>query len=229
MIDIRQVKNRVVEKRRIRSEELLGNSANWRTHPDDQANALTGLLTQIGQVQGLVAYYSERNGGKLTLIDGHLRRDLDPDLEWDVSITDLNDAEADLIMTVLDPLSAMAGVDAKKLDELTGRVNSDDIFVRDLLLEMEREAKRVAEQAEQEDAERKRDEGGPPMMELLPFEHYDYVLIAFRNELDWTAALDFFQLERRDDPLSRRSKRVGLARVVDGAKFLEKLAALRGK
>src|SRR5262245_40264929 len=46
---------------------------------------------QIGVAGALTAYYSKRNGGKLTVIDGHLRKQ-DFDLDWPTLISDVDDA-----------------------------------------------------------------------------------------------------------------------------------------
>ena len=86
-----------------------------RDPPPGPGDALRGLLEQVGVAGALIAYHSERNGGKLTLIDGHLRRQ-DFDLDWPTLILDVNDAEADLLLATHDPLAALAEYDQQKLD-----------------------------------------------------------------------------------------------------------------
>jgi hypothetical protein len=44
----------------------------------------------------------------LKLIDGHLRRDLDPDMEVDVEILDVTEEEARVLLLSIDPLAALA-------------------------------------------------------------------------------------------------------------------------
>lgn len=65
-------RNRIVEIRTISTEEIQANPNNWRTHPHAQAEALEGVLNEVGIVDTLKAYHSERYGG-LTLMDGELR------------------------------------------------------------------------------------------------------------------------------------------------------------
>jgi hypothetical protein len=210
------IKDRIIELKRIKASELLDNQNNWRTHPDSQRDAINGILTEIGIADSLIAYYSERNEGKLTLIDGHLRKSLDPDITYPVQITDLNDAEADMLMMVLDPLAGMAGMDKEKVLELVDTINTGEWAVREMLHKLELEAKSISEDSLKEND--KRAEGGPPDMELLPFEHYDYIMVMFRNELDWLAAVELFGLERQTDP--RKTGKIGLCRVIDGARLV---------
>jgi len=65
-------------------------------------------LEQVGVAGALTAYHSARNGGRLTLIDGHLRRQ-DHDLAWPTLILDVGDEEADLLLASHDPLAAPSG------------------------------------------------------------------------------------------------------------------------
>ena len=90
----------------------------WSCQP-----ALRGLLEQVGVAAALTAYHSERNGGKLTLIDGHLRKQ-DYDLDWPTLILDVTDEEADLLLASHDPLVALAEYDRAKLDGLLQNVRA---------------------------------------------------------------------------------------------------------
>ena len=101
------------------SEELEDNAGNWRTHPFVQRQAITELLDQVGIAGVLTAYHSERNDGKLTLIDGHERKS--HQAEWPVAILDVNDDEADLLLLALDPLAGMATSSPDDLEALLRR------------------------------------------------------------------------------------------------------------
>lgn len=65
-----------------------------------------------------------------------------------------------------------------------------------------------------------------PMMALQPFEHYDYVMLVFRNTFDWTAAVELFGLEKQAQDIGEGRRKIGMCRVIDGAKAL---AILTGK
>lgn len=214
-----QFRERVIEQKIMRAAELTDNGGNWRLHPSVQRETLEGVLTEIGKVKSLTAYFSERSGGKLILIDGHLRRALDPDEEWRVDITDLTDAEADKLLLVLDPIAAMAEMDKQRVLALTDVVNTDDIAMRELLRKMELEARRVED--EDDEAADANANMGPPAMEVMPFEHHDYILLSYHNELDWLAAVETLGLDRRSDP--RKTKKIGLVRVIDGRRIIERL------
>jgi hypothetical protein len=56
--------------------------------------------------ESLLAY--ELPDGRLKLIDGHLRRDLEPDMEMDVEVLDGTDEEARALLLSIDPLAALA-------------------------------------------------------------------------------------------------------------------------
>src|SRR5438046_721585 len=56
--------------------------------------------------------------GRLELIDGNLRRDLDPDMELDVEVLDVNDAEARALLLSIDPLAALAETQQQLHDRL---------------------------------------------------------------------------------------------------------------
>lgn len=131
------IRNRNVEIRRVRAGDLAPNSANWRTHPDSQKNALQGLLAEVGFVGTLLAY--QPPGKPLTLIDGHLRSETAPDTEVDVCIVDLTEAEAAKVLASYDPLAALAEADAAKLDELLREVETGSEALAAMLDELAQE------------------------------------------------------------------------------------------
>jgi hypothetical protein len=113
--------SRIKEIVTLKASELLNNEGNWRIHPQFQREGVVGLLEEVGKIDALTAYYSKREGGKLVLLNGHLRKSIDPDEEWTVIILDVDDEEADLILAHLDSLTTQAETDALKLDELLSR------------------------------------------------------------------------------------------------------------
>src|SRR5271163_4510278 len=100
------IRNRIKSHRRVRAGDLVPHEFNFRAHPDVQKTALRALYEEVGFARSLLAY--ELPDGRLKLIDGHLRRDLDPDLEVEVEILDVNDAEARALLLSIDPLAALA-------------------------------------------------------------------------------------------------------------------------
>lgn len=111
------LRDRIKELRRVPGRELRANPLNFRKHPTAQRSALAGVLEQIGIASALIA--RETDDG-LELIDGHLRAEDYGDAEWPVLILDVTKAEADLLLSTLDPLSALAEHDNETLKKLIG-------------------------------------------------------------------------------------------------------------
>jgi hypothetical protein len=125
------IRDRVRELRRVRAGDLLPNPRNFRRHPRAQADALRGLLAEIGYADALIA--RELPDGRLMLIDGHLRAETTPDAQVPVLVLDVSQDEADKIMATLDPLGAMAESDAARITALLQTVKTDSQAVEELL------------------------------------------------------------------------------------------------
>jgi DNA modification methylase len=125
-----KVRDRIKELRRVRAGDLIPNPKNWRTHPSAQADALRGLLAEIGYADALLV--RETPSG-LMLVDGHLRAEMTPDAEVPVLVLDVDEAEADKLLATLDPLAGMAGADADLLGELLASVQTESEAVAALL------------------------------------------------------------------------------------------------
>ena len=139
LIQLKDLRNRIVRFEKVRGANLASHTGNWRDHPENQARALAGVLREIGIADVLLCWVSERNGGKLTTFDGHLRKDMGPDVEWWCAITDLTDAEADYMLAVLDPLAGLAQADAGALDALLASVQSSESDVQQMLADLAKE------------------------------------------------------------------------------------------
>jgi hypothetical protein len=100
------IRNRIKAHRRVRAGDLVPHELNFRLHPEQQKAALEALYREVGFARSLLAY--ELPDGRLKLLDGHLRRDLDPDMEVDVEVLDVNDEEARALLLSIDPLAALA-------------------------------------------------------------------------------------------------------------------------
>jgi hypothetical protein len=100
------IRNRIKCHRRVRAGDLVPHEFNFRLHPDGQRAALQAIYREVGFARSLLAY--ELPDGRLKLIDGHLRRDLDPDMEVDVEVLDVNEDEARALLLSIDPLATLA-------------------------------------------------------------------------------------------------------------------------
>jgi hypothetical protein len=114
------IRNRIKGHRRVRAGDLVPHEWNYRTHPEGQRAALRALYREVGFARSLLAY--ELPDGRLKLLDGHLRRELDPDMEVDVEVLDVTEEEARALLLSIDPLAALAETQAQlhqRLLELT--------------------------------------------------------------------------------------------------------------
>lgn len=110
------VRRRIVGHRQVRAGDLVPHEHNWRTHPTRQREALRALYREVGFARSLLAY--ELPDGRLQLIDGHLRRDLDPDMIVDVEVLDVNADEARKLLLSMDSLAGLAEADAETVATL---------------------------------------------------------------------------------------------------------------
>jgi ParB-like chromosome segregation protein Spo0J len=99
-----QIRDRIKELRRVPPSALVRNPKNWRRHPKAQADALRGLLTEVGYSDALLA--RELPDGRLVLIDGHLRAETTPNSVVPVLVLDVTEEEVEKMLLTLDPLAA---------------------------------------------------------------------------------------------------------------------------
>src|SRR5437868_11444516 len=69
------IADRVKELRRVRAGDLIPHPKNWRLHDAGQRSAFTGLLQETGFADALKV--RELPDGRLQVLDGHMRADLD--------------------------------------------------------------------------------------------------------------------------------------------------------
>jgi hypothetical protein len=126
-----QIRDRIKELRRVPASQLRPNPKNWRTHPQEQADALRGVLAEVGIADACIA--REMPDGSLMLLDGHLRTETLGGELVPVLVLDVNEEEADKILATLDPLTTMANTNQEKLENLLQQINIENEAVLDLL------------------------------------------------------------------------------------------------
>jgi DNA modification methylase len=127
------IRNRIIEQRTISTSELKPHPYNWRKHPEKQRKAFRAVLDEIGFAGVSLVYRSERHDGALTLIDGHMRLEEVGDFQIPVAITDLNDLEADKLLTIAAPIGDMAEADPAQLDALLRLVSIESSELESLM------------------------------------------------------------------------------------------------
>jgi len=123
------IRNRIKEHRLVRAGDLAPHEHNWRNHPDSQREALKALYDEVGFARSLLAY--ELPDGRLKLIDGHLRRELDPDMLVDVEVLNVDDEEARKLLLSMDSLAGLAEADKEVVAQLREITRSDSQVLMD--------------------------------------------------------------------------------------------------
>ncbi len=116
------IRNRIVGHATVRAGDLVPHPMNYRRHPARQRTALKDSLQELGDIRSLLGY--RLPDGRIQLIDGHLRRDLDSERMLTVELVDLTPEEAVKALLTLDPLVALAETDAQVAAELSRSVTS---------------------------------------------------------------------------------------------------------
>jgi ParB-like chromosome segregation protein Spo0J len=132
------IRDRIKELRRVPADQLQPNPKNWRKHPEAQANALRGVLAEVGIASAVLA--RETPEGGLMLIDGHLRTETLHNAEIPVLVLDVSEEEADKILATFDPLGAMAESDADALRALLEEVETGSQELADMLTALAEDA-----------------------------------------------------------------------------------------
>jgi hypothetical protein len=117
------IRNRIVGHRRVRAGDLVPHEMNWRTHPTAQREALQALYQEVGFARSLLAF--ERPDGRLQLIDGHLRREMDPEMMVDVEVLDVGPDEARKLLLSMDSLAGLAETNVEAARALRAATASD--------------------------------------------------------------------------------------------------------
>jgi hypothetical protein len=124
-------RNRITRHADVPPAELVAHPLNARRHPKHQADALSGVLSQVGLVQSVIV--NERTG---RMLDGHLRAELavarnEPSVP--VAYVDLDEQEERLVLATFDPLGSLVETNAESLATLLDGVTTEDAALASML------------------------------------------------------------------------------------------------
>ncbi len=124
-------RSRIVGHGEVAPADLVPNPENWRSHPQEQRDALGGALEDVGWVMEVIVNQTTGN-----LVDGHLRLDLalsrgEPFVP--VTYVELTHDEERLVLATLDPLAAMADAEVIPLQELLAQLDPHNAALRGML------------------------------------------------------------------------------------------------
>jgi hypothetical protein len=127
-------RNRIVDILDVPGSLIRSNPQNWRTHPQEQKEALAGSLREVGVVDVLKVVPHPTEAGAYLLVDGHARAELlGQDSMVKVAVLDLTPDEQRLVLATFDPLTAMSGTDRLLLDKLLAGLVVEDSALQGLL------------------------------------------------------------------------------------------------
>lgn len=89
------IKNRILRLENKPASSIRPSPLNWRTHPKEQADALRGVLAEIGFAGAILV--RELEDGAYEAIDGHLRLDTAGNEPVPILVTDLTEEEAKVL------------------------------------------------------------------------------------------------------------------------------------
>lgn len=145
-----EIRNRIVGYRVVKASDLAEHPKNWRIHPEGQKKAMRGVLNQVGWVDAVLF-----NTTTQRILDGHLRRDLAEDQFIPVLDVELTEEEELLVLATFDPITALADMNAKMLDEIIEGLSGYNDDLADLLSELEDAAHaQISEMIENDEADK---------------------------------------------------------------------------
>lgn len=125
------IKNRILRLENKPASSIRPSPLNWRTHPKEQADALRGVLAEIGFAGAILV--RELEDGAYEAIDGHLRLDTAGNEPVPILVTDLTEEEAKVLLAAFDPIGDMAKADEAKLQSLLSSISVVDPSLQKML------------------------------------------------------------------------------------------------
>jgi hypothetical protein len=208
----------------IEAGSLNENPLNWRKHSAEQLQTIRDLVSDPDVGWAGACLFNERTG---RLIDGHARKSVvDPNQVVPVLIGDWSEEAEKRILATLDPVGQMATGDTAAYQALIDQVSASSLWVRDLLHNNQAMLKSQPD----EDGDTPPDDVPSavlPEMECQPFEHYDYIMLVFKNEQDFQQACERLEIKKVQVVYPGGLTKIGLGRVIDGPRVMRLLEGVR--
>ena len=195
----------------VEPAELVDHPKNWRSHPAHQRDKLKQVMEKIGVAGALIAYKSKATG-KMTVIDGHLRKEMMSQTEEKVPVLvlDVNDQEAEALLATYDVITEMADPMEEVYADLVKGLLAEKDYA-----ELVREFDDATQQKTEEEVA-----GGKPVYEIVPDfdEGYDAFIVVCKRETESAQVQTVLDLKKKKD---RRGK-VGISQVIPAEEFIRK-------
>ena len=194
----------------MRLSEIKPYKKNAKKHDETQIKNVMQSMKEFGVVQPIVV---DRNN---TIIIGHCRYEAMKRLGYDqlqedwVKVVDLSEEDAEKLRLLDNKLNESEW----SLDLLLDSIQNIDFS--DYMLDWD------IKDFEEKEKEKEKREKVFEEMELKSFEHYDYIVFVFDNQMDWLNMVNEFGLKKVNAGYGT-VKKIGLGRVVKGEKLIERL------
>ena len=194
----------------MRLSEIKPYKKNAKKHDETQIKNVMQSIKEFGVVQPIVV---DRNN---TIIIGHCRYEAMKRLGYDelqddwVKVVDLSEEEAEKLRLLDNKLNESEW----SLDLLLDSIQNIDFS--DYMLDWD------IKDFEEKEKEKEKREKVFEEMQLKSFEHYDYIVFVFDNQMDWLNMVNEFGLKKVNAGYGT-VKKIGLGRVVKGEKLIERL------
>ena len=194
----------------MRLSEIKPYKKNAKKHEETQIKNVMQSIKEFGVVQPIVV---DKNN---TIIIGHCRYEAMKRLGYDelqedwVNVVDLSEEEAEKLRLLDNKLNESEW----SLDLLLDSIQNIDFS--DYMLDWD------IKDFEEKEKEKEKREKVFEEMQLKSFEHYDYIVFVFDNQIDWLNMVNEFGLKKVNAGYGT-VKKIGLGRVVKGEKLIERL------
>lgn len=194
----------------MRLSEIKPYKKNAKKHEETQIKNVMQSIKEFGVVQPIVV---DKNN---TIIIGHCRYEAMKRLGYDelqedwVKVVDLSEEEAEKLRLLDNKLNESEW----SLDLLLDSIQNIDFS--DYMLDWD------IKDFEEKEKEKEKKEKVFEEMQLKSFEHYDYIVFVFDNQIDWLNMVNEFGLKKVNAGYGT-VKKIGLGRVVKGEKLIERL------
>lgn len=208
----------------IEAGSLAENPSNWRRHSEEQLQTVRELLDDPDIGWAGACLYNERTK---RLIDGHARKNVvDPKTPIPVLVGSWTPEAEKKILLTLDPAGGMATGDTEAFELLAAEVNADGLWVRDLLHQTAADMDR--HESDGDDDEDLEAGEVHPDMECQPFEHYDYIMLMFRDRQDFDGICELLGIKKVQLKYPGGLQKIGLGRVIEGPAAIRKIRKSKG-
>jgi hypothetical protein len=212
-------RDRVKDLIRLKPSEIVCNPANWHEHPSEQIDFFMGLLAEVGFAGVCMVFLNE--DGKYELIDGEMRTKYSSDDDTPIPcvVLDVTRQEAQKLLAFYDQIGQRGITNDIKLFDLINALELSDASLN-------KNADLIMLGLDVDAGEGQPEEGTEVnQMDLLPHEHYDYVIVLARNTHDWNNLHDLLQL--KTVRYGRSKKQIGVGRAIDASQLIKLLQGNR--